>query len=288
MKNSDGRKPYNVFDRIRSRYGSLSRQQKAIADFVLTCGLEVAFMSSNQIGEGSGTSAATVVRFAQMLGYESFVDLSEELHGLVLKGSRPMSQLEASLGTTDGSAPSIAKTVHHEIDSMARLDDLQQEAAAARAIELLSEARRIFVVGARSAYAVAYYAGFLLGELADNVRHFQAGTDDALEILERAGPEDVLLAVSFLRYARSSYRLVEFAADRGVRIVALTDGPASPIVPRAEVVLFAPSATPFHSYAAAMAVVDMVIWGFAWANRERFAGALEIRLQMLLEQKVFV
>lgn len=245
-------------------------------------------MSSNRIGEAAGASAATVVRFAQMLGFENFIDFSKELHGLVLADKRPMSQLKASLETPDGSAPTVATTVHHEVDSLVRLDGLQQEAGAARAIELLSKARRIFVVGARSAYAVAYYAGFLLGELADNVRYFQAGGDDALEIVERAGPEDVLLAVSFLRYARSTYRLVEFAADRGVRVIAITDGPASPIVSRAEVALFAPSATPFHSYVAAMAVVDLMIWGFAQANSERLAGSFENRLQMLLEQKVFV
>ena len=199
-----------------------------------------------------------------------------------------MSQLRASLEPTEGMIPTLADTVSQEIESLSHLADLQQEAAVTAAVSMLGKARRILVTGARSAYSVAYYAGFLLRELLDNVWYFPAGAEDAYEMLEKAGDEDVLLAVSFLRYARSSHRLVEFAAERNVRIVALTDGPISPIAPRAEVSLFAPSLTPFHSYVAAMTVVDVLVSAVAQSSRERIAADFEKRQQMLLEQQVFV
>ncbi|WP_337997677.1 MurR/RpiR family transcriptional regulator [Oleispirillum naphthae] len=279
----------NVFDRIRQLYPTLAKQQRAIADLVLERGLETAFLSTTQIGEESGTSAATVVRFTQLLGFEKFADFADELHELVLAGKRPMSQLKASLEAAgSGGFPTLSEGLRHEAEGLAALANLQQDDSFAEAVRLLCAARRIRVTGARSAYALANYTGFLLREMVDNVRYFPAGAEDAFEILETGEEEDVLLVISFRRYARNSLRLAEFAAKRGVRVIVLTDVRASPLVPLADVALFAPTITPFYSYVAPMAVLNALVWGFARAKGDSLLRAFERRQQMLLEQKVFI
>jgi DNA-binding MurR/RpiR family transcriptional regulator len=279
----------SVFDHIRERYGTLSKQQRAVADLILERGLEAAFLSTNQIGEASGTSAATVVRFTQLLGFEKFSDFAGELHDLVLSGSQPMSKLKASLeATADDQRPTLSNTLRHEMEGLAALAKLQQDATLAEAVRLLAGANRIYVTGARSANTLASYIGFLLREMIDNVDYLPAGAENAFETLENGGPKDVLLAISFRRYARSSYRLVEFARKRGIRVIALTDARTSPLVPHAAVALIAPTTTPFYSYVAPMAVLNALLWGFARAKGDRIVRSFEKRQQMLLEQEVFV
>ena len=278
----------DVFKRIREQYASLSRQQAAIADVILEQGLEVAFLSCNQLAAASGTSPATVVRFTRQFGYAKYLDFIDELHGLLVEGHRPMSKLTESLSAAEGAGPTLENAKAFDIQSLLDLGNFQQEDALLAAVKSLIGARRIYVTAARSAYSLAYYAGFLLREMAPNVEYFPSGAEDAFERLETAGSEDVLLVISFRRYARNSHQLVRFAAERCMRVIALTDAPASPLCTHADVVLYGPSTAPFYSYVAPMAVLNALVWGFARAKRDEVAAVLDQRQKMLLAQKVFI
>ena len=280
--------PPDAFERIRANYDSFSKQQKAVADYILEQGLEIAFVSCNQLAHASGTSPATVIRFTQQLGYAKYMDFVDELHGMLLDGHRPMSKLTEALSTREGGPATLEQSRALDIQSILDLADFQQEGALADAVGLLIGARRIFVSGARSAYSLAYYAGFLLREMAHNVQHFPSGAEDAYERLETASAEDVLLVVTFRRYARTSHRLAQYAAGRAVKLIAVTDGPTAPITTLADVSLLAPNTAPIYSYVAPMTVLNALIWGFAQAKSDEIATMLEQRQQMLLSQKVFI
>ena len=277
-----------AFECIRGRYETFTKQQKVIADFILGKGLQIAFMSCNQLAQASGTSPATVIRFTQTLGYKSYLDFADELHAVLLQGHRPMSKLKEAIDANDDPVATLERGCYFEIESIADLPRLQQEASLLQAVRLLSDAKRIYVTAARSAYSLAVYSGFLFKELVNAVQHFPSGAEDAYERLEDASTSDVLLVITFQRYARSSYRLAQFAAERSVKIIALTDVPTSPVSGFADVTLFAPSKAPFFSYVAPMAILDALIWGFSRERSEDIAAILEKRQQMLLEQKVFI
>jgi len=66
-------------DRITNSLDKLSTRHKKIARFVLDNQYFTLFASANQVGEKNNTTAATVVRFAQALGYEGYSELQEAL-----------------------------------------------------------------------------------------------------------------------------------------------------------------------------------------------------------------
>jgi len=68
-----------------------------------------------------------------------------------------------------------------------------------------------------------------------------AAAGEMFEQLFRVGPGDVLVALTFPRYAQTTIRIVRFAKDRGARIVALTDSQLSPIYRLADEALLVPS-----------------------------------------------
>jgi len=277
-----------IFDRLRESYGTYSRQQKAIADHLLNLGTEAAFLSCNQLAKASGTSPATVVRFMRSLGYPKYNYFIEELHALLIEGHRPMSKLTASLSSNEGTGPTLENSGSFDIQSILDLSEYQQEQILEDAIDLLVRAQRIFITGARSAFSLAHYTGFLLGEMANNVQYFPSGAEDAFERLETAGPDDVVLIISFHRYARTSHQLARFSAENKVNVIALTDSPNAPITIFSDVVLLGPSRTPFYSYVAPMAVLNALIWGFARVNKQDVSDILKQRQNMLLSQNVFV
>ncbi len=69
----------NLEERITSIHQDLSPKHKTLARFMLDNQIFVSFASADQVGKKTGTSAATVVRFAQTLGYTGFSALQASL-----------------------------------------------------------------------------------------------------------------------------------------------------------------------------------------------------------------
>jgi len=65
----------SVENRIATVLDSLSQKQTRLARFVLDSKYFMSFASASQAGEKTRTSAATVVRFAQTLGYQGYSEL---------------------------------------------------------------------------------------------------------------------------------------------------------------------------------------------------------------------
>lgn len=278
----------NPFERIRHEYDSLSKQQRAISDCILEKGLEIAFMSANQLAQVSNTSPATVVRFTKYIGYASYLDFTEELHQMIVKDYRPMDKLGEAMRGQSSQEISLGQTIYHDETSLSSLMGLNREETVQEAIKLFCNARKIYVTGSRSAYALVHYFGFLLRELVQNVEYFQSSADDVYEMLEFGNNQDVLFVISFRRYARSTYQVADFCKKRGTNVIGLTDVPNSPLCRVCSLSLYAPNNTPFYSYTAAMTLLNSLVWGFAHQKGDQLSRALKERQQMLLEQNIFV
>ncbi len=276
------------FLRIRDKFEQMSAQQKIIADFILDRGEQVSFLTAKQIADAVQVSPSTVIRFTQFLGYGSYIDFLDELKRIVLKNYIPMRKLKESLYAEESDAHSLSATCRYEITSIENLLSPEQETSFHDAVQLMIRAKTIWIIGARSAYALVYYAGFLLKQLVKNVRFFPSGAENAFEQLDEMKKGDVLISVCFYRYARTTVELTKFVNDRQMKIIGITDGITAPISDFSDVVLCAPNNAPFYSYVSAMALFDALIWAYAKGKKGQIEVNFEKRAQMLLENNIYV
>ena len=84
------------------------------------------------------------------------------------------------------------------------------------------------------------------------------GTEVAAGHLANIGASDVLVVISFPRYALDVIRLAQYARDRKACVISITDAPASPLVEVSEHVLYATSSHAVlpSSATAAVAVIE--------------------------------
>ena len=68
---------------IQNNFNRLSKGQKLIAEFIMDNYDRAAFMTAAALGEASGVSESTVVRFANTLGYDGYRELQKELQELI-------------------------------------------------------------------------------------------------------------------------------------------------------------------------------------------------------------
>ncbi len=127
-----------------------------------------------------------------------------------------------------------------------------------KAARLLSHGRRIYVLGNRSSYPVAYHFYYVASFAGRRSILVDGPGGIGIDALRSAGAGDVMFAVSVAPYTRATVEAVAHATARRVRVIALTDSPLSPLAARARAVLTVPTTTPsfFHSMSAAFAIAE--------------------------------
>ena len=60
----------DLMHRINEKYKKMSKGQKLISEYIMNNYEKAAFMTASRLGNKVGVSESTVVRFANMLGYE--------------------------------------------------------------------------------------------------------------------------------------------------------------------------------------------------------------------------
>ena len=99
---------------------------------------------------------------------------------------------------------------------------------------LLAGAEAIHVVGQRRAFGVAAYMAYGIGQL--GLRTYLLDGVGGMTIHQASfiAPKDALIAVSFSPYAPETLGVCRGAFDGSAPIIALTDGPLSPLIPLAK------------------------------------------------------
>ncbi len=57
---------------------------------------------------------------------------------------------------------------------------------------------------------------------------------DAFEQIVRINEEDVIVAISFPRYSKKSYQIVNYAKEKGAHVISLTDSLFAPVASLAD------------------------------------------------------
>ena len=109
--------------------------------------------------------------------------------------------------------------------------------------------------------ALANIFAYLAGMALDNIRAIPRDGSLPIDDLAKAGPEDVLLAMTFSPYRSEVVDAVRSAREQKVAVIAVTDSRASPIGLDAAQAFVVPTGTPqfFPSTVAAAALLETLV-----------------------------
>lgn len=269
----------DMIQRLNLSGSRLSKSHRRIAEYILQHYDKAVFMTAAKLGEMVNVSESTVVRFAVALGYEGYPELQQALQELVRHRLTATQRFEMS---SDISQEEVLSTVlKADMQNIRSTIDGIDNAAFLRAVQVISGARRIYILGLRSAAPLAQFAGYYLHYIFDDVRVVAAGSTDVFEAISRIEASDVLLGISFPRYSSRTIEAMNFARSRHAQVIGLTDGPMSPLHEVADICLSMRTdmASFVDSMAAPMSVINALIVALGIQNRE----ALNARFKQLEE-----
>ncbi len=251
----------NVVARINRLYDHLSKAQKKLASFSVDEYDKTVYLTAAKIAKEVGTSESTVVRFAERLGYEGFPEFQRAMREYVEKRFGRMQRVNATYG--DSSEMEILHSVMNtDIDNI-RATKMQLEAGVFKsAVDILTEADTIYVIGLRScmpaAQALAFYLNLIRGRV---VLLNTSSTGEIFEQMLHMKDKDALVGISFPRYSMRTLKAMEYANDHHARVIAITDSVHSPMNLYSSCNLFAKSGlvSIVDSLTAPMSLVNALI-----------------------------
>ena len=127
---------------------------------------------------------------------------------------------------------------------------------------MLVNAEKIYIIGTRSAAAMASFMAFYFQYIFRNMHHVHANsTSEMFEQIMRIGKNDVLIGISFPRYSTRTVKAFDYAKHQGAQVIAITDSTASPLAQNADALLIARSdmASFVDSLVAPLSVINALI-----------------------------
>lgn len=226
---------------IQNQMPTFSKGQKRIASYLLDHYEKAAFMTAAKLGNTVNVSESTVVRFANQLGFDGYPKFQKTLQDMIKNKLTSLQRMEA---TSDNLAQGdmLSNVLNFDIDRIRQTLATTSREAFTGAVDDLVNARNIYIVGVRSAWALASFLGYYFNLTFDHVQLIDAGSaSDVFEKVMLINKTDVMIGISFPRYAGATVQAMEFARDRGASVIAITDSESSPLSPYAHHLLLARS-----------------------------------------------
>ena len=266
----------DVLEKIQKGFARLSKNQKKVADYIGRDGAMASFDSVQQLAKKVGVSESSVVRFAQALGYHGYPALRRELQEESKKKMGGAGRLQRAVSDLPEQG-FVESLFRRDVELIEKTLTQFSYKDFSRAIDLVWQARRIFIIGFGSAFSLAYFLNFRLVRLGLDVHLIlMTGGTSLLEQLALMNSKDLLVSIGFGRITDEVSIAIDHAISSKVGILGITHSPTSEIARKAANCLVALRRDDrTQSLVAHMALLNALAIGVANRKRSRSLKALK-------------
>lgn len=264
------------------KYASMSKGYKRITDFIRENLEQAAFMTAKEIGKSAQTSESTVVRYASFMGFPGFPEFSQVLSETFKGQVDSFSRIKNAYGSSSKSEI-INGIMASDMEQIALTMKFTDVPAFEAAISLISEAKRIFVIGVRQEAPLAAFLAFYLNLIYGNAVLVQTtAINEIFEQLLSLTSEDLVIGISFPGYSMRTIKALEFAKSRCTRVISITDRETSPVNMYSNVPLLAKCGTVsiVDSLVAPLSLINALVVALCVKDQKRISDNLHLIEQL--------
>ena len=220
---------YDIITRINKAYSGMSKRHKQIASYILEHYDQAAFMTAAKMGEALSISESTVVRFAAAIGYEGYPEMQAALAAWVKTKLNAVQKVGAAYRGSSQSEV-LTSVLSSDMEKIQDTIDNLDPAAFDTAVDIILEARTVYIAGIRSCAPLAEFLSFYLNMIRGNIVLLKTTSlSEVFEQMLRIGDKDAIIGISFPRYSMRTLKAMEFANDRNAKVITITDSVHSPM-----------------------------------------------------------
>jgi DNA-binding MurR/RpiR family transcriptional regulator len=255
---------------LQEKAPSFSKGQRRIATYITESYDKAAFMTANRLGKVVGVSESTVVRFAMELGFDGYPGMQKAMQEMVVNRLTASQRIEVA-NDRIGDQDVVSMVLQSDADKLRQTGETVDRGEFQAAVNAILNAKRVYILGVRSAATLAGFLGYYLNYMFRDVHVVTAsGASEMFEKIVGVGPDDVVIAFSFPRYSTTTAKGAQYCRSTGATVIGMTDSRLSPLGQNCDHVLLVKSdmVSLVDSLVAPLSVTNALIVAIA-ARREK-------------------
>lgn len=275
----------DLINKIIENNKSFSKSHRLISDYLINNYDKAAFMTAYKLGITVGVSEATVVRFANTIGFERYHELQLALQDLVRNKLTSVQRLNITTQQL-GNGEILDKVLNLDIQKIQHTLENTSRDDFKNAVSSIINAKTIYIIGARSAAPLAQFLYYYFGLIFENVKFIHTtSSSEIFEQIYRIDKGDAIIGISFPRYSTPTIKAFDFATNQGASVIAITDTKSSPLAQKADYALLAKSdmVSFVDSLVAPLSLINALIVAVARQKEQDISANLS-KLEKIWEQ----
>ena len=255
----------DILDILSDRQGTFSKGQRRIAKYITESYDKAAFMTANRLGKTVGVSESTVVRFAVDLGFDGYPSMQKAMQEMVLNRLTSVQRIEVA-NDRIGDQDVVSMVMQSDMEKLRQTGETLSREEFHAAVNAILNAKRVYILGVRSAAPLAEFLGYYLNYMFNNVHVITGcGTSEMFEKIVGVDASDAVIAFSFPRYSSATTKGAQYCRSTGATVIGITDNRESPLGQSSDHVLCAKSdmVSLVDSLVAPLSVVNALIVAIA-------------------------
>lgn len=254
----------SILERLAVELPELTPEARKAATYVLENPRDVGVSTVREIAEAANVKPNTVVRMARQVGFEGYEDFRAPFREAIRAGAQGFPdrarwlqgmKAQGDLGALY--ADMVDQTLRNIEESFGAIsaDDMQT------AGQMIWNSRRVLTLGVgvnnANARNFTYLASTGMVDFHAIPRPGSTPTDD----LAFSDHRDTLIAITQKPYRKEVVEAVAIAKSQGMRIIGISDSPASPVIRNADIGMVVAVDTPqfFPSSVSTIAVLETIL-----------------------------
>ena len=237
VPNSETPAPQDMLQALGAELDNLTPETRKAAAYVLENPNDVGVSSIREIAEAANVKPNTFVRMARSFGFEGYDEFREPFREEIRKGQinfPDRARWLQSLAEGGKLGPLYADMVASMLRNIEETFSGIPESDFTAAAKDIWASRQVFVAGVGVNSANARNFTYLASTGMDRFHAIPRLGHTAVDDLALADERDVLIAITCKPYRTEIVEGVQVAREQGVRIVGISDSPASPLIIGAE------------------------------------------------------
>ena len=222
-----------IFERLTDELEALTPEARKVATYVLENPQDVGVSTVREIAEAAQVKPNSVVRMARQDGFDGYEDFREPFREEIRRGNvsfpdrvRWLQSIRANGELGGLYADMVGAMLSNIEETFGRISEADLKAAA----EDIWAARQVFTLGVGVNNANAQNFTYLASTGMSQFHFVPKAGSTALDDLAWANEKDVLIAITCKPYRTEVVEAVKIAREQGVKIIGISDSPASPII----------------------------------------------------------
>ena len=279
----------DILSILEEKGPSFSKGQRRIAEYITDSYDKAAFMTASRLGKTVGVSESTVVRFAVELGFDGYPEMQKAMQEMVMNRLTSVQRIEVA-NNRIGNQDILSKVLQSDADKIRQTSETVSREHFRLAVESVLQARRIYILGVRSAAPLANFTGYYMNYMFEDVRVITvSGAGEMFENLVNITPDDVVIAFSFPRYSSATLKAAQYCRALGATVIGITNSTISPLAQNSDHVLIAKSdmVSLVDSLVAPLSVVNALLVALASAREKEVQKSLETLERVWEEYNIY-